>query len=109
MKAFSSEGLTDTGSLFFDPRLSRLATDRTTSLFAEDIKTHDAELRSANVEYESKRDLGRLAPVRLALVAPGLFDRVRRDGSAHDAQYKETHLASDPACQTDLEIIERVS
>jgi len=47
MKAFSGDGLTDTGSLFFDPRLSRLTTGRTTSLFAEDIKTHDAELRSA--------------------------------------------------------------
>jgi hypothetical protein len=69
----------------------------------------DTELKSANVEYKSKRASGRLAPVRLALVAPGLFDRVRRDGSAHDAQYKETHLASDPACQPDLEIIERVS
>jgi FlaA1/EpsC-like NDP-sugar epimerase len=47
MKAFSGDCLTDTGSLFFDPRLSRLTTDRTTSLFAEDIKTHDPDLRSA--------------------------------------------------------------
>ena len=47
MKAFSGDALTDMGSLFFDPRLSRLTTDRTTSLFAEDIKTHDADLRSA--------------------------------------------------------------
>jgi len=37
----------DTGSLFFDPELSRLTTGRTTSLFAEDIKAHDAALRSA--------------------------------------------------------------
>jgi FlaA1/EpsC-like NDP-sugar epimerase len=47
MKAFSGDGLTDTGSLFFDPELSRLTTGRTTSLFAEDIKAHDADLRSA--------------------------------------------------------------
>src|ERR1700744_2504271 len=47
MKAFSGDGLTDTGSLFFDPDLSRLTTGRTTSLFAEDIKARDADLRSA--------------------------------------------------------------
>jgi FlaA1/EpsC-like NDP-sugar epimerase len=47
MKAFSGNGLMDTGSLFFDPDLNRLTTGRTTSLFAEDIKTHDGELRSA--------------------------------------------------------------
>jgi FlaA1/EpsC-like NDP-sugar epimerase len=47
MKAFSSDGLTDTGSLFFDPNLSRLTTGRTTSLFAEDVKARDADLRSA--------------------------------------------------------------
>jgi hypothetical protein len=35
MKAFSGNGLMDTGSLFFDPELSRLTTGRTTSLFAE--------------------------------------------------------------------------
>jgi len=47
MKAFSGNDSTDTGSLFFDPRLSRLTTDRTISLFAEDIRTHDADLKSA--------------------------------------------------------------
>ena len=47
MKAFSAHGLMDPGSLFFDPGLSRLTTGRTTSLFAEDIKARDAELRSA--------------------------------------------------------------
>jgi FlaA1/EpsC-like NDP-sugar epimerase len=46
MKGFSGRGLMDTGSLFFDPELSRLTTGRTTSFFAEDIKTHDAALRS---------------------------------------------------------------
>src|SRR5579871_3538595 len=47
MKAFSGDGLMDTGSLFFDPELSRLTTGRTTSLFAQDIKAQDAALRSA--------------------------------------------------------------
>ena len=47
MKGFSGRGLMDTGSLFFDPDLSRLTTGRTTSLFADDVKAHDAELRSA--------------------------------------------------------------
>jgi FlaA1/EpsC-like NDP-sugar epimerase len=47
MKAFSDDGLIATGSLLFDPGLSRLTTGRTDSLFAEDIKTHDADLKSA--------------------------------------------------------------
>jgi FlaA1/EpsC-like NDP-sugar epimerase len=47
MKDCSSRGLMDMGSLFFDPGLSRLTTGRTTSLFAEDVKAHDADLRSA--------------------------------------------------------------
>ena len=47
MKALSNASLADTGSLFFDPKLSRLTTGRINSLFAEDIKTHDADLRSA--------------------------------------------------------------
>src|ERR1700733_5562531 len=47
MKAFSGDGLTDTGSLFFDPDLSRLTTGRTASLFAEDIKARHDILRSA--------------------------------------------------------------
>jgi FlaA1/EpsC-like NDP-sugar epimerase len=45
MKVLS--GRVDTGSLFFDPELSRLTTGRTISLFDEDIKAHDADLRSA--------------------------------------------------------------
>ena len=47
MKGFSNRGLMDIGSLFFDPELSVLTTGRTTSLFLEDVKSHDAELRSA--------------------------------------------------------------
>ena len=47
MKRFSGRNLMDTGSLFFDPELSRLATGRTASLFGNDIKVHDADLRSA--------------------------------------------------------------
>ena len=47
MKAFSGDGLTDTGSLFFDSELSRLTTSRTSSLFAEDIKARNDDLRSA--------------------------------------------------------------
>ena len=47
MEGFSGRGLMDTASLFFNPELSRLTTGRTTSLFAEDVSAHDADLRSA--------------------------------------------------------------
>lgn len=47
MKASSGRSLLDTMSLLFDPELSRLTTGRSTSLFAEDIKTHHDALRSA--------------------------------------------------------------
>lgn len=47
MKGFSGRRLMDTGSLFFDPELSRLTTGRTASLFAEDVDANEADLRSA--------------------------------------------------------------
>lgn len=47
MKGFSGHGLMNTASLFFDPELSRLTTGRNTSLFADDVKARDADIRSA--------------------------------------------------------------
>ena len=56
----------------------------------------DAQLCAANIEYASKRDSGRLAQANVVRVAPGTFERIRRAHSAHDAQYKEVHLSTDP-------------
>lgn len=57
----------------------------------------DEQLCAANMEYASKRDSGRLAPAGVVPVAPGTFERIRRAHAAHDAQYKEVHLSTDPA------------
>jgi GH3 auxin-responsive promoter len=67
----------------------------------------DAELKAANIEYAGKRESGRLAPALLALVAPGAFERLRRQGGQQDGQYKQTHLAPDARMGCDLEIIAR--
>jgi hypothetical protein len=53
----------------------------------------DDQLCAANMEYASKRESGRLAHAGVVIVAPGTFARLRRE---YDAQYKETHLATDP-------------
>jgi GH3 auxin-responsive promoter len=52
----------------------------------------EAELQSANIEYASKRESGRLERVELLLVRPGSFEKLRR-ARGQDAQYKETHLS----------------
>ncbi|HEX6161205.1 MAG TPA: GH3 auxin-responsive promoter family protein [Thermoanaerobaculia bacterium] len=56
----------------------------------------DGQLSLANIEYASKRSSGRLARCEVTLVAPGTFERLRRQRARHDAQYKEVHLATDP-------------
>ena len=63
---------------------------------ALDAGVLDAQLCAANIEYASKRDSGRLAQANVVRVAPGTFERIRRAHSAHDAQYKEVHLSTDP-------------
>ena len=57
----------------------------------------DEQLCAANIEYASKRSSGRLAQTEVVLVDAGTFERLRHAGSRGDAQYKETHLATDPA------------
>ncbi|MEO8378602.1 MAG: GH3 auxin-responsive promoter family protein [Acidobacteriota bacterium] len=57
----------------------------------------DQQLCAANIEYASKRGSGRLAQAEVVRVARGTFERLRRAHSAQDAQYKEIHLATDPA------------
>lgn len=68
----------------------------------------DAELAAVNVEYASKRESGRLGRAMLALVAPGSFERQRHRVVTHDAQYKQVHLASDPAQTSELEVTWRI-
>lgn len=46
MTGFLSRASIDTGSLFFNPDLSRLTSGRSTSLFAADISAHEAGLNS---------------------------------------------------------------
>jgi len=64
---------------------------------ALDARLIDQQLCAANIEYASKRGSGRLAQAQVVRVARGTFERLRRQASAHDAQYKEIHLATDPA------------
>jgi GH3 auxin-responsive promoter len=65
----------------------------------------DEELRAVNIEYASKRDSGRLGRAHLALVAPGGFERLRRQCSEQDGQYKQIHLAPHPGFGSELQII----
>lgn len=57
----------------------------------------DEELCAVNMEYDGKRRSGRLGPILVATVPRGTFDRMRRRHPGPDAQYKEVHLAPDPA------------
>jgi len=65
----------------------------------------DEALMHVNVEYESKRNSGRLEPVRMAVVEGGSFERFRRSQTAHDAQYKETHLTTDPHWGSEMRVV----
>jgi len=62
----------------------------------------DDALAGLNMEYEGKRRSGRLGPILVTTVAPGSFDRLRRRHAGPDAQYKEVHLAPDPAYRHQL-------
>ncbi len=42
------------------------------------LEAMDANLRKLNIEYDGKRDSGRLLPPALCIVKPGEFDRYRR-------------------------------
>ena len=63
----------------------------------------DDGLAGLNMEYAGKRASGRLGPILVTTVPPGSFDRLRRRHAGADAQYKEVHLASDPAYRHQLE------
>ena len=64
---------------------------------ALDAALLDDQLCATNIEYASKRQSGRLAQVGVVRVPPGTFERIRRAKAAHDAQYKEVHLSTDPS------------
>jgi hypothetical protein len=59
----------------------------------------DRSLQSLNVEYESKRKSLRLAPVRIALVEPGAFGRLRQrevtQAGGRAEQYKLKRIRGD--------------
>ena len=63
----------------------------------------DDELKAANLDYASNRDMGRLGPARLALLAPGSFAKLR----GQDADV-ESHLASAPGLAPQLQVIARI-
>jgi len=73
------------------------------------VRSVDTELKGVNIEYASKRESGRLAPLRLALVESGSFEALRRAQTIHDAQYKEAHLATDPDWAKQMRVITRIS
>lgn len=66
---------------------------------AEFLAAFERELRGRNLEYASKRDSLRLGAPALWLVAPGFFERLRKEQvsrGALDGQYKMCHVAPDP-------------
>jgi len=55
----------------------------------------DYELKADNIEYETKRDSARLAPVECLAIEPGTYERLRKHLTASgtpDAQIKLSHL-----------------
>ena len=65
----------------------------------------DRGLRETNVEYEAKRDSGRLAPVRVRWLAPGAGAAYRAERVAQgqrDAQFKYLHLQYARECAFDF-------
>jgi hypothetical protein len=58
----------------------------------------DAALCAANIEYQSKRESGRLGPARLRILPPGTYDAYRAqrlDEGAPEAQVKDPVVARD--------------
>lgn len=55
----------------------------------------DQSLMERNIEYRNKRESGRLGEVRVRELAPGAYERIRRqvsDAGSADAQIKLSHL-----------------
>ncbi|MBN1477083.1 GH3 auxin-responsive promoter family protein [Candidatus Sumerlaeota bacterium] len=70
----------------------------------------ERELQRLNMEYETKRKSGRLAPLRMGMVEASLFDDMRRERIAtsggRSEQYKPTYLTPDLEFHRGLEILE---
>ena len=66
----------------------------------------DPALQEVNAEYAGKRRSGRLAATTVARVAPGSFAARRRSAAAREAQFKESHLACDPAMVPEMKVLE---
>ena len=68
----------------------------------------DQSLMEHNIEYRSKRESGRLGEVRVRELAPGAYERIRRqvsDAGSADAQIKLSHLNPRSAVLEQLEIL----
>jgi hypothetical protein len=92
---------------FYELRLE-LQEGESTARCGDFMRRVDEELKRVNIEYAGKRDSGRLAPVQLAIVEGGSFERFRRGRTVHDAQYKEAHLVTDPRWGEDMRVVARL-
>ena len=66
----------------------------------------DKRLQASNIDYESKRVSGRLAPLTVRLLRPGTGDMYRRSRVAQgqrDAQFKYLHLQYSSECGFDFD------
>jgi GH3 auxin-responsive promoter len=73
----------------------------------------ECELQRLNMEYETKRKSGRLAPLRMGVVEGSLFDDMRRERIAtsggRSEQYKPTYLTPDLEFHRGLQILEEIT
>ncbi|QDU81204.1 GH3 auxin-responsive promoter [Polystyrenella longa] len=73
--------------------------------------TVEEELRKSNIEYEAKRESGRLHPVRVELIPTGRWEDYNREmlkkrgGTAE--QYKHPALITNPDVRSDLGLVEK--
>ncbi len=86
------------------PRLPGTGDPRTDDL----ARALDKRLRQTNIEYDAKRESGRLAPLILRRLQPGTGERYRRArvaGGQRDAQFKVQHLQYLHECGFDFETL----
>ncbi len=86
-----------------------LSSRRQTELF---LRLFDRILCQRNIEYASKRDSGRLGPVRIAVLPEGTWQRWDRERLAHTGgspeQYKRPCLMGDPRFQASMPVLHEV-
>ncbi len=78
--------------------------EATDALFASEF---DLSLQKVNVEYQTKRESGRLGPIVAERLTPGTYERIRRslsDKGVPDAQIKLSHLNPKAELKNELQI-----